>query len=51
MKYLYGFTIGMLCEYLIRVEFDIYALIALMLIIIGVIIREINEAKFFKNKN
>jgi len=51
-KYTYGFLIGMLFEYLLRVEFNIYALTSLILITIGVILTELNEkTKFFKNKN
>lgn len=52
MKYFYGYTVGVIFEYLMRVEYNVYALIALILIIIGVILKELNEkTTIFTNKN
>ena len=51
MKYLKGFAIGVIFEYLIKVDFYTPALIVMILIIIGIILNELNETTFFKNKD
>jgi len=51
MKYLKGFVVGVIFEYLIKVDFHIPSLIAMILIIIGIILNELDETKIFKNKN
>lgn len=40
MRYLWGFTIGICFEYIVKVQFEIYPLIIIILLTIAIIIKE-----------
>jgi F0F1-type ATP synthase assembly protein I len=49
IRYIYGFLIGMIFEYLIKIEFNVIPLTIIILMLILIIIKE--KTNVFKNKN
>lgn len=45
LRYLWGFIIGILFEYLVRVKFEIYPLVIIVLLTIAIIIKEESKSK------